>query len=122
MLNGLIKFWKSIICSSIILLLSFIPGRSFKDVSVPEYTDLVVHAVMYFSLGMALLLDFRVLNSRTSLFKNAVVFVIAIFIGAITEIIQGCCIVNRDGNIYDFIFNTIGVCIALFLGWIFRIK
>ncbi|MCB9336110.1 MAG: VanZ family protein [Flavobacteriales bacterium] len=51
-------------------------------------------------------------NQKVKLKKGVLLCFFAIFVGAFMEILQYYIFINRSGNWYDFIANTLGVTIG----------
>lgn len=109
-----------IIWTLAILLLTILPGGYFPK--VPSFMDLfspdkLVHFFIFgllnifaiFSFGKQY--SFQVLRSYKTLFA----MIYSISLGGITEILQGVMNWGRQASIYDFIANTIGCFIGLWI-------
>ncbi len=70
--------------------------------------DKLVHLLMYFGFTVLWILA---LKQR----KTAIIAIIAILFGGFIEIIQGAMHQHRSADWLDFLANTIGVLIGLFL-------
>lgn len=106
----------------VILLLTILPGNYFPK--VPSFMDLfspdkLVHFFIFGLLTILAIFSFgkqytiRVLR----LYKTIFALIYSISLGGITEILQNIMNWGRYGSIYDFIANTIGCFIGV---WIFH--
>ncbi|MCX6247591.1 MAG: VanZ family protein [Bacteroidetes bacterium] len=104
----------------VILVLTCLPGNLIPK--VPSFLDLfspdkLVHLFLFAVLLFLLLLGFRkqVRPDTVTGFYVAVSLNAGIFLGGITELMQGSSLVNgRVCSVYDFIANVVGC----FLGWL----
>ena len=88
-------------------------------------SDKIVHGIMYMGLTFIFCFDYyrhtpvkyEKYDSRTML----VVFIAAIIIGGVIEVLQQAMHMGRSGDIYDFISDAIGAAIGIGLGvWIIK--
>ena len=103
----------------IILILCGIPGRDIPHISFLELLsfDKFVHAGIFFVL---VLLTVRGFLLQTRFIKiqhkaKAVAVVLCIAYGGSLEIMQGTLFEERSADVYDFIANSFGCVMALFL-------
>ncbi len=92
-----------------ILILSSYPGN--KIPAAPFFGfDKVVHIGIYFILSLLMMFGFWVSNNKENLtFKLMIsTIVFGILFGGVMEICQHYIFINRSGNWYDFIANSIG--------------
>jgi polar amino acid transport system permease protein len=104
------KYWKSIFCSIVIVVLCFIPG---DELSQPEFDipffDKIVHFSFYFTLS--LIMQYEVKNEVRSR-KYFFIFMYALFLGGFIEVIQGTFIFERSGSFLDLIADLTGTLFA----------
>lgn len=109
-----------IIWTLIIILLTILPGNYFPE--VPKFIDLfspdkLVHLFIFGTLCILTIIAFE--KQYTFLFLRyhhiAFAFIYSIFIGGLTELLQGWMNWGRQASIYDFIANTIGCFIGIAL-------
>ncbi len=94
----------------IILILSGYPGSHLPKVPIWQF-DKLVHSVIYSILSIFLIIAFQkqyVMETKR-FFLITWIVLFGIFYGGIMEILQHYIFINRSGNWYDFIANTIGV-------------
>lgn len=107
----------SIIVAAAILFLSFTGPGTFSSLNIPKipYLDKLVHAGMYFTFMLALIIDNRATlkSTRNYLILSAIPFVF----GSAIEIFQSLLTKYRTGDILDACFNLIGIVFAS-LVWI----
>ena len=111
------SFWPAIIWTVIILLLSFMSGKSFPSASWMDWfkLDKWIHAFLYFTL---FILGFLPLHHRDVKGKKAnVVYLIlfCFFLGVFTEVIQELFLEDRSGDLPDMVANSIGVFFGVIL-------
>ena len=104
----------------IILLLTLLPGDAFPD--PPKFMDMfqpdkIVHLIMFSTLMILLLNGFRKQTKYPLLSRFYVVIPLAfgIFLGGITEILQGIMDIGRTASVYDFIANAIGCILGIYI-------
>ena len=111
------KYYKSLIVVTVILILSFLSGDSvdkLPTIKIP-HLDKVVHFFMYFGLSIILVFDLMQ-NSRKNIkiiFTFVIIFVI--FLAGFTEIVQGSFIERRSADIFDFFADIIGSIVVLLI-------
>jgi len=111
----LIKYWKSILMTLAILVLSF--AKLSSPVSIPKEIpfDKIAHFFMYLILTIILMYDFT-RDTKLNFRKNMFVYVCILFpflLGALTEILQALFFYPRVAEWVDLLSNIAGV----FIGW-----
>jgi len=106
--------------SIIILLLTLTPGNYFPE--VPTFLDLfqpdkIVHILIF---GILTILTSRALLKQYTLlflryYAINISFVYSVLLGGAVEILQTAMKLGRNGNIYDFIADTVGCIIAVLI-------
>jgi VanZ family protein len=121
------NFRNVILWSVFIWALSLFPGQHFPG--IPDFfhlfkPDKIIHLIL-FAIFVFLLLH-SILKQYGYCFLRFYGIIIAlttgIGFGALTEYLQYTININRSGNIYDFIANTLGCLIGLALFLILRRK
>lgn len=112
-----IKYWKSILMTLVILFLSFakLPSMPLDYFPPVILWDKIAHFSMYFILTFLLLFDSRRTNNQAAK-KSTYLFICLVFpllLGIITEISQALFFFPRAAEWIDWISNTAGV----FVGW-----
>mgnify|MGYP001235131233 CR=1 FL=1 len=113
-----IQYYKTLIVSLFIFLASMIPGNEVNKVnwlSIPNI-DKIIHLVMYFLLAMIMVYD--VSHAKENLSSKRIFLIstlLPIFYGALLEILQLTLTNSRSGDFFDFVFNSIGVILAIIL-------
>ena len=107
------NYWKTILWSLVILVISATPGNRIPDIPIWNI-DKFVHSFVYFILSFLFYWEYR---KCSSIKTNKVLFLFAIFIiyGGVIEILQANVFVNRSGDILDFLANSLGVIIMLLI-------
>ena len=112
------KLWPSFVWALVILALMGFPGRYFPEVhNFWEWLgpDKLVHLAVFGLLAFLVFLNLRTdyeNSSNKRLFAFLVLTGILAY-GLLVEVLQAKVFIGRDGNVYDFIANGIGVL----LGW-----
>ena len=110
-----LKLWVPVfIWMAIIFTLSSMPGKVIPDVKIP-HLDKLAHFVEYFILGFLLIRAF--LNSSKGISRTSLV-AIAIFIAAgfaVTDELHQAATPNRETDIVDFMFDSIGAATGILL-------
>lgn len=109
----------SILIALIILYLSLSNPHTFDKVPIVKipHIDKIVHFLMYFGLMSVIIFENR------KLIKNArqlfLISLIPLFYGILMEVLQSVFTTMRTGDIFDVVFNTIGIFTSLLLSfWI----
>lgn len=110
----------TIIWSLLIFVLTILPGNYFPH--VPAFLDLfspdkIVHLTIFGLLSFFALndLDKQYWNNFVRYNKTKIALIYTVFIGGITEIIQGLMNWGRQASIYDFIANCLGAILGIYL-------
>jgi VanZ family protein len=124
MLNIFKGFYKTIIVSIIIFILSALPGSTFKEVNISliPFQDKFVHLSFYLGLSFILLLDYYYFN-HYKITNNKVIillFFFTILYGGIIELLQGILFKERSAEWLDFIANSIGSIIGTIIFFILK--
>lgn len=118
------NFFKSFIFSAlwmiIIIILSLMPvsNMNMPNIIRIPHLDKLAHIFMYFVFTLLLIFGFRTYSRGE--FKKIyylISFILAIVLGGLTEIAQGIYFssFSRQKDLMDFLANTTGVLIALFI-------
>ncbi len=118
--KNLLNLLPGFIWAIVILLLTGLPGTYFPEVhSFWDWLepDKVIHLIIFGSLSYLIIWGFRdeyaYKNNRNKLIFNSMIA--GVIYGGLTEILQETVFVGRDGNIYDFMANTLGVPLGILL-------
>lgn len=111
----ILNYFKTIIATIIILVLSFAKFPTIEKLPVVPNADKIVHLLMYLTLTIiALFENYKTQDKRNKQLQLIIVaLVFPLFLAAITELIQSTPLVGRYGDVYDWLSNTIGILI----GW-----
>jgi VanZ family protein len=121
------NFRNVILWSVVIWTLSLLPGRHLPG--IPDFfqllkPDKIIHLIL-FATFVFLLLQSILKQYGYAFFRFygiIIALITGIGFGALTEYLQYSININRSGNIYDFIANTLGCLIGLALFLILRRK
>ncbi|MCK5097424.1 MAG: VanZ family protein, partial [Desulfobacteraceae bacterium] len=104
------KYWRSILCSIIIMVLCFIPGDELPQpkFDIP-YLDKIVHFCFYFVLSLTIQYEIK---KNIKLKNYLFIFIYAMVLGGLIEVIQETFIVERGGDFFDLIADLLGAVIA----------
>lgn len=111
----LLKYWKSILVTLIILFLSFARLPSLEHVPTVSHMDKIAHFSMYLFFTFILMFDFHKSNKQNPKKRSylLICFAFPLFLGMITEIFQALFFFPRTAEWFDWLSNTAGV----FAGW-----
>ena len=103
----------------LILILCGIPGRDIPHISFLELLsfDKFVHAGIFFVLIVFMIRGFF-LQKRFVRFHESpkiISFLICVTYGGLLEVMQGMVFEERSADIYDFVANSFGCFLGLFL-------
>ena len=111
MLSGF-KF--SVLGISILSILSLIPGIQLPDSPI-QYSDIMVHVVMYLVLGLVILRESSIQFNGLTIRLKGIIFLLLIVYGGILEVLQETFIPGRYGSVSDFLANALGVFSGLII-------
>ena len=114
----MIKRYKySILISAIICYLSLKSSSVFDMVKLSDFpnSDKLVHTCMYFGFTATLIFETVVAGMKKRLI--CVLLLIPFFFGILMEFLQGLLTTTRSASIYDIMFNTLGIVLAV-AGWV----
>lgn len=89
------------------------------------HMDKVVHFTFYFVASILGSLALSEVKNRTISFKKAaaIIFTILVLYGIVIEVLQYDFTVDRSGDVFDAVANTVGIVTGLFiLKFVFSIK
>ena len=119
------RLWPALVWALIIMLLTGLPGTYFPEVtSFWEWLtpDKAIHIFIFGVQAFLLLFAF---GEQYSLVRNRLVYgsllLITILFALLTEVLQAYVFIGRDGNVYDFIADVIGVAVG-FVAYILYFK
>lgn len=114
-LSSIPQWLFTIVTAIAILYLTLVPKPlPDNDISFWEHTDKVVHAIMFGGLYFVFYLDY---NRKYGIDKwkattTWLTIVAVAMVGGVIELVQDAMDMGRGGDIYDFISDTAGVCLA----------
>jgi VanZ family protein len=111
----LYNYWKSVLLTLIILVLSFAKLPALESIPKVSNLDKLVHFLMYLSLTLVLIYDFTK-EKRNDYRTWRFVLICLLFpflLGGITELLQSLLFVPRVAEWWDWISNSSGVLV----GW-----
>lgn len=110
------SYFPAVIWSIIILILSGYPGNFVPEIAVWQF-DKLVHSTIYlvFSICLLIALNKQYSNKNYRFRLGLFVVFIGSFYGGFMEFLQDNIFINRSGNWYDFIANTIGTIIGVLI-------
>jgi VanZ family protein len=109
----------SILVALIILYLSLSNPHTFDKVPIIKipHIDKIVHFLMYFGLTSVIIFENRKLINNVR--QLLLISLIPLFYGILMEVLQTVLTTSRTGDIFDALFNTIGIFTSLLLSiWI----
>jgi VanZ family protein len=98
---------QAIVLTLLILFLSLMPSNQAPQVKI-KHLDKVIHFIMYFVLAVSYYVALKDIKSALTL-----TFVLAFFLGFLTEILQYTCTNTRSFDIFDIFANTFGSFFAI---------
>lgn len=104
------RYSKVIVWSIVIGILCFIPGNELKEIeiNIPHF-DKIIHFGLFFILGLTI----RGLQSEKN--HELVINLFMVFYAMIIEVIQHNFVPNRSGDVFDFIFDVLGLLVGVFM-------
>lgn len=102
-----------------IAVLHLIPSTSLPEVSLSDLfqLDKLVHAFLF---AGAFLVLYKYCLQYYIKFSRFILVIICVFYGFLMEFLQALLAQNRNGDIMDFVADTIGVLLGLYLSTKFR--
>ena len=112
------NFWPAITWGIMIFILSAVPGNYFPQVQTLSdwlKPDKIVHFFLYAVFSYLVLLGF--IKRKQSLNHKTILLVLLLIIiwGGLLEIMQHYIFIRRNGNIYDFLANSLGCVMSYVL-------
>lgn len=92
----------AIVLTILIIFLSLMPSSNAPQIKI-KHLDKAIHFIMYFVVAFSYF--FALKNKKHALIYT---FILAFFLGFITEILQFLCTETRSFDIFDIIANTFG--------------
>lgn len=119
-INFLFFYYKSLVVFLLIFIASIISADKVQKVSWFQFPnfDKLIHLGMYFSFSFVLILD--LFKAKPEFSTSKIYFIsalIALIYGGLLEILQETFTKTRSADIFDFLFNVIGVILAVGL-WV----
>ncbi len=107
----------SVCIAIVILFLSLAKASTFSRLHLPPIPNLdkIVHAIMYFALMFALIIENRAM--LVSFKSYLILATIPVFFGAVVEVLQSMFTTTRTGDILDFCADAAGVFLSV-LFWL----
>ena len=112
------KLWPAVAWALLILLLTGVPGSYFPKVtSFWEWLspDKAVHVFIFGVQTFLLLRAFheQYLSSKNRFIYRSAILSVTILFALLTEVLQAYVFIGRNGNVYDFIADVVGVGVGL---------
>ena len=105
--------------ASVIFALCSMPGKSIPHISWLELLsfDKLVHASIFFIMQVLLMRGFNLQDRYVALQNNykIVSSLVCITYGGLLEVMQSYCFADRSGDLLDFLANSIGCILGLFV-------
>ena len=114
----ILKYWKSVSYSIIILYVSFIPSKSLTTLNVFDNTDKIVHFFLYLFFTLILIYDLKYKRLLSKITFN--ILLLTILFSLCTELLQKYVFTYRSGSFYDFIANIFGIFSAFVIFYIIK--
>lgn len=117
------RLWPAVLWAIFVLILTGFPGNLLPGVSdFWEWIsyDKLIHVFIFAILSFLMLFGFQeqYSQSRRRYVYALLIFIVTIFYGFLTELLQKYVFYGRDGNIFDAIADGVG-CIFGILGFLF---
>lgn len=115
----MLKYWKSIVWTAIVILATTLPSNSIPKSSLLEipHFDKIVHFGLFFVLAMFIISEQNTLRLQGGLTRKAIILALSFTIayGLIIEFLQYFLLPTRSGSLFDFLANTLGSIVAVVL-------
>lgn len=114
----ILKYWKTILATTIICYLSFAQPSTFEKIPKisMEHLDKLIHLILYFGLTLAIFYDQRKNIKKTSTIIRYIAY--PIILGGMIEIAQQKWFSPRTGEWLDWLADILGVFLAVILIYI----
>ncbi|HLN20750.1 MAG TPA: VanZ family protein [Bacteroidales bacterium] len=113
------KYFLSFLIAIAIAYLSLSSSENFNKFQVPiPHFDKIVHAGMYFTLMMSIIVEMR--EKLIVLSRLLLSALVPFSYGIIMELLQFILTQTRSGSPYDALFNTFGILLAFLFVFLFR--
>ena len=112
----IINYWKTILVTLIIIVLTFASIPSLENIPKINHWDKLAHFTLYMVLTFVAMWDYDNENKNDKGKWRFILLCLCfpLFLGLLTEILQTYIIPDRFGDVYDWISNSLGV----FGGWL----
>lgn len=112
------RLWPALVWALFILVLTGVPGGYFpKVVSFWDWLspDKAIHVFIFGIQAFLVLFAFnkQYLSSNIRLIYITVILLVVTVFALLTEVLQAYVFIGRNGNVYDFIADVIGVGVGL---------
>lgn len=110
------EYWKTILVTGVIITLSLVRFSPIENLPRVPNSDKIVHFLMYVCLTFIVHWDYKYAKRKIDVLHRYILacFAFPIVLGGMIEILQSTGFIGRNGDIYDFTANTLGV----FAGWL----
>lgn len=111
-------YWKSILLCFIIFVLSSVTFKSIPEAARFQYSDKLIHALMYVALGVVAFFEYTKDTTFKVKYKHWIkfVFISLVLFGGVIEILQGTLLKPRTAELADWIADIIGLSAGLGAG------
>ena len=111
-------YWKSILLCFIIFVLSSVTFKSIPAAARFQYSDKLIHALMYVALGVVAFFEYTRDTTFKVKYKHWLkfVFISLVLFGGVIEILQGTLLKPRTAELADWIADIIGLSAGLGAG------
>ncbi len=121
------KLLPAIIWALIILLLTGLPGTYFPEIQTFWdwlSPDKVVHVCIFTVQMFLVLIAYRTqyLSGNTRLINTLLIILLVTVYALLTEVLQAYVFIGRDGNLYDFLADFVGILIGLLVFNLYKKK
>ncbi|MBL6944536.1 MAG: VanZ family protein [Bacteroidales bacterium] len=112
------RLWPALAWALMILIITGVPGAYFPEVVtfwVWLSPDKAVHIFIFGVQAFLLMFAFNVqyLSAKERFVYGALLLLAAILFALLTEVLQAFVFIGRNGNVYDFIADVVGVLAGL---------
>ncbi len=118
MMKFAITYWKTLLCSLCILILSIAPFSSHRIHPMPN-TDKLIHFMMYLIFTVIFFYEYRKTHPIKQLRFYLMVMTLPIIYGGLMELFQSIFTTNRSADVFDFLANSVGVFVGVTISYTF---
>ena len=120
-----LKYWKSVLLASVILVLCLVPSQNLEKIDFLHinFQDLLVHLVMFLAFSFLLAHDLIKNKALKNNRRHQIIFAVSVsfLFAVLTEMLQLILpSLNRSGSLGDLLFDLAGIALGIFVAYVIK--